>query len=152
MSNLEEVFEIYSIDELNELALQLVAEFKVGDVIALEADLGGGKTHFTKAMMQALGGDASQVTSPTFTLFQQYDLENVEFEAIYHWDWYRIESLNELESIGWHEYLEHDALHMIEWPSKFINLLNFPYYQINLSRNQSQGDTYRKVSLKKVNY
>ncbi len=152
MSNLEEVFEINSIAELNELAQELAGRFQAGDVIALEADLGGGKTHLTKAMMQALGGAGSQVTSPTFALFQQYALEHTEFEAIYHWDWYRIESLSELERIGWHEYLEHDALHMIEWPSKFPELLNFPHYQITLRRAESKRDTYRKVSFKKVNY
>jgi len=147
MSNIEQIFEIHSIDQLNELAQQLAVLFKAGDVIALEADLGGGKTHFTKAMMKALGGDEAHVTSPTFSLFQQYDLNHPQFEAIYHWDWYRIDSLEELERIGWHEYLEHDALHMIEWSSRFADILDFPHYKITLNRDVTKGDNYRRVTL-----
>ena len=144
-----EHYEVNSIKELNELAQQWIPYFKAGDLIALESDLGGGKTHLTKAIMQALGGDRAQVTSPTFSLFHPYELAHQEFQAIYHWDWYRIDNQDDLERLGWHEYLEHQALHIIEWPSKFPELLSFPHYKISLNRDKSKGENYRKITLHK---
>lgn len=85
------------------------------EIIALEGDLGAGKTTLVKALVKALGCIA-EVTSPTFSLVNEYPLPHFEGK-MYHHDWYRLKEAGELYDAGIEEILhEHPSKHLIEWP------------------------------------
>jgi tRNA threonylcarbamoyladenosine biosynthesis protein TsaE len=91
-----------------------------GDVLALCGDLGAGKTHFVKGLLAGLGGDADAVTSPTFTLINEYTDGRL---PLFHFDLYRLESEDELLRVGLDEYLDGDGVLAIEWADKFPALM-----------------------------
>lgn len=86
-----------------------------GAVIALQGDLGSGKTTFTQALAQALGV-RHPVASPTFTLVCEHPLP--DGRRLVHMDLYRLEDGTDLESLGFHEYLESGDIVCIEWPER----------------------------------
>lgn len=88
-------------------------------VLALQGDLGAGKTTFVKVLMQVLGSH-ELVNSPTFSIINEYDSDR---GTVYHMDLYRLETIEELLDIGFEEYIMSDSLCIIEWPlvaSSFI--------------------------------
>lgn len=95
------------------------AGLRSGDVLALNGDLGAGKTHFVKGLAQGLGA-SSDVTSPTFTLVHEYLGGRC---PLFHFDLYRLESEDDLLRIGFDDYLESEGVLAIEWASKFPALL-----------------------------
>ena len=98
----------------------LAARLQSGDVVALCGDLGAGKTHFTKGIVEALGGDAGDVTSPTFTLVHEYRSGRL---PVFHFDFYRLERVQELRGIGWEDYLRDDGVVVVEWAERFPEAL-----------------------------
>ena len=91
-----------------------------GDIIALQGELGAGKTQFVRGMALGLGLNPQQVSSPTFVMAQEYEPADAEDDRpiLVHIDAYRIHSDEELASIGWHghgEELREDAVVAIEW-------------------------------------
>ena len=96
-----------------------------GGVIALDGDLGAGKTQFVRGLVKALGGEGRQVHSPTFVLMHQHPLPGGR--TLHHLDLYRLGGEEELESIGFDELLQRcdDAgdIIAVEWPSRAGGLL-----------------------------
>jgi tRNA threonylcarbamoyladenosine biosynthesis protein TsaE len=90
-----------------------------GSVIALVGGLGAGKTHWTKGLVAALGSPA-EVTSPTFALVHEYPGACL---PVFHVDFYRLETPQELIALGWDEYLEAGGVIIAEWGDKFPDLL-----------------------------
>ena len=89
-------------------------------MLALCGTLGAGKTHFVKGLVAGLGGDPADVTSPTFTLVNEYEGSRL---PVFHFDFYRLEAEDELLAIGWDDYLSGGGLVVIEWADKFCRLL-----------------------------
>ena len=87
---------------------------KVGDILLLEGDLGAGKTTFVKGLAKGLKAKIKEVVSPTFVLMNIYNGKM----PIYHFDLYRLEKLQELESLNIDEYLGSDGIAVIEWPKR----------------------------------
>ena len=101
------------------LAAQLAARLPNGGVIALQGDLGAGKTTFVQGLARALG-ITRPVTSPTFTLVGEYPGDRV---LLVHMDLYRLRSPDDLLTIGFQEYLDRKALLAVEWPERAGDLL-----------------------------
>ena len=112
----------------------LACRLKKGDVVALHGDLGAGKTHFAKGIVAAFGGDPSEVTSPTFTLVNEYRRGRV---PVFHFDFYRLEASSELRGIGWDDYLLEDGVLLVEWANLFPEAL--PAYAIHVHFNILEG-------------
>lgn len=90
---------------------------RAGDVVALEGDLGAGKTTLVRGLVQAGLGDVD-VPSPTYTLVQAYDMPNYE---LWHCDLYRLEQPSDVYELGLMEAML-DAVCIIEWPDKMGDL------------------------------
>lgn len=104
-----------NVEETQRIAAALAKVVVPGTVIALEGDLGAGKTHFTQGLARGLGvGEA--VTSPTFNVMSVYDQGRL---PLYHFDLYRLEDALELEDIAFYDYVEADGVSCIEWAVKF---------------------------------
>ncbi len=101
------------------LGQKLAQEIRGGDVFALAGDLGAGKTHFVKGLVAGCGS-AEPVTSPTFTLVHEYRAGRW---PIFHFDFYRIARVAELEQIGFEDFLEDNGIAVIEWADRFPELL-----------------------------
>ncbi len=98
---------------------RLAKQLRAGDILALIGDLGAGKTHLTQGLADGLGRKDA-VTSPTFALVNEYTDCTPE---LIHFDWYRMEQPEELLAIGWEDYLERDAILVIEWPDRFPEMI-----------------------------
>ena len=98
-----------------ELGEQFAGKAKTGDIFALVGTLGTGKTHWTKGFLNRLQPDAT-VTSPTFGLVNEYPEAKI---PVYHFDFYRLKSPEELISLGWDEYLDEGGIVICEWADLF---------------------------------
>ncbi len=103
-------------------------------LITLSGDLGAGKTTLVRAMLHALG-HPGRVKSPTFTLVEPYRING---RPIYHLDLYRLSDPQELEFLGFEDYLVSNALCLIEWPEQAAEWLPDPDMEIRL-HHQSPG-------------
>ena len=113
------VFEVSSVEETWELAKELAKELKPGDIVCLEGDLGAGKTTFTQGLAAALGVPG-RVTSPTFCIVQEHQSPDV---LLVHMDLYRLHGEEDVEAIGWEDYLSRGAILAVEWPERAGSLL-----------------------------
>jgi tRNA threonylcarbamoyladenosine biosynthesis protein TsaE len=107
-------------EETKAIGRTLAASLQRGAVVALIGDLGAGKTHFTKGLVEELGGDLAEVTSPTFTLVHEYREGRL---PVFHFDFYRLEEASELRNIGWEDYLLEDGVVVVEWAERFPSAL-----------------------------
>ena len=98
---------------------ELARTLQAGDVIALVGNLGAGKTHVAKGIVAGLGSMA-EVTSPTFTLVHEYNDGRL---PAFHFDFYRLDSANEVIGIGWDDYLDVGGVVIVEWADRFLELL-----------------------------
>jgi len=108
-----------SVEETYRIAKSFANTVKQGDIVCLEGDLGAGKTHFVKGFVEAFGVNRNAVTSPTFTIINEYDGSI----PIYHFDCYRLESIEEALEIGAEEYLYGVGVCIIEWPERIQSIL-----------------------------
>ena len=132
--------------ETKNLGKKLSQLIPVGSTILVYGDLGAGKTVISSGLVESFTKIKYSVTSPTFTIVQEYDGET----KVNHFDLYRLYSLSELENIGVYEYLfDASSINIIEWPERapeLENLLNsvFRLDIVKLSNNS------RKITLKKI--
>ena len=113
-----EVFVSNSERETEQFAESFAKRLSRGSVIAFEGTLGAGKTAFTRGLARGLNSKDS-VSSPTFAIVNEYDGDI----PLFHFDMYRIETLGELYSIGFFEYLERGGICAIEWSENIYSAL-----------------------------
>jgi len=112
------------IGELDAVATKLISEFKSQKIIAFYGEMGAGKTTLIKSICKALG-TIDNVSSPTYSLVNEY--ATADGGPIYHFDFYRINSIDEAVNLGIDEYFYSGNINLIEWPEK-INELLPPHY------------------------
>ena len=103
------------LDAMARFGARIADRLKPGDVVALQGDLGSGKTTLARAILLALGHEG-EVPSPTFTIVEAYDAPPLRIPVI-HADFYRLERPEEAEEIGLDDYRE-GAVLIAEWPDK----------------------------------
>jgi len=110
-------------DETIAAGKEIGAGLNPGDVVAISGNLGAGKTHLVKGICLAFGIKVDKVNSPTFTLVNEYHSDTEELPNIYHFDFYRIERLDELFEMGYEDYFNQKDICIIEWPEKFADAI-----------------------------
>jgi tRNA threonylcarbamoyladenosine biosynthesis protein TsaE len=121
-------------------AARLAALAAPGDVIALEGELGAGKTSFARAFIRARGGDET-VPSPTFTLVQVYDLPG---GAVWHFDLHRLRQPGEAWELAIEDAFR-DGISLIEWPERLGLLL--PAQRLDIALDFGPAPTARRATL-----
>jgi len=125
------------------LGQQLGARAREGEIYCLDGDLGAGKTVFTQGFAQGLG-ITEPVSSPTFTIFQQYEEGRL---PLYHFDVYRIADPSEMDEIGYEEYFYGNGVCLIEWASLIEELVPEDARWIRIEKNPEKGFDYRRITL-----
>ena len=102
-------------------------------VVLMQGDLGTGKTSFSKALLKNMGY-TEEVSSPSFNIVNTYTFDG---QTVYHFDLYRIKHLEELEEIGFMDYLDSNHVCLIEWPELISPFLDMPHIQIQLEHAEN---------------
>ena len=117
----------YSIEEIDKTAKIVLSLNPSAKILIFNGEMGSGKTTIIKAIIKELGYEGT-VSSPTFSLINEYFNGN----KIYHFDFYRIKSRNELLDIGIDEYISSNDWCFIEWPSLIADMLPDKYIELNI--------------------
>jgi len=121
-------FKISSIKELDEIAKAIINMTPSNKIFTFNGDLGSGKTTLIKRVLEHFGIFDS--SSPTFSIINNYLGEEVG--EVLHIDGYRIEKEEEVENLGFIDYLKDEPLCFIEWPEKFLNFLPKKHVDISI--------------------
>ena len=128
-------------DDTKNIARQIAASLKAGDVVSLSGELGAGKTAFVKGVADYFGF-SGDVSSPTFTLVNEYDGEKI---TLYHFDAYRLENVN-INDLDWmDDYLFGDGICLIEWAEFIAPVLPENTVYIDIAK---RSEFCREITLK----
>lgn len=108
--------------ETEAVGWRLAEDVRVGSVLALQGELGSGKTQFTKGLVAGMGSNAA-VSSPTFTIVHEYRDGRL---PVYHFDFFRVENRKSLARLGLDDYLFGDGVSVIEWADRFPEFIPEP--------------------------
>ncbi|QDT27124.1 tRNA threonylcarbamoyladenosine biosynthesis protein TsaE [Gimesia panareensis] len=125
----EWTFESTSEEDTRRLGTLLADRLVPGTVLALNGNLGAGKTRLVQAIAQALGVDPAEVNSPTFVLIQEYEGRL----PLYHFDTYRLKDTDEFLELGADELLYADGVCLIEWAEKVADVLPRDVLEIKIT-------------------
>ena len=139
------VFESTSSQMTFEFAKKIGQNLKSGDVLCLDGDLGVGKTVFTKGVAAGLG-IKDDVSSPTFTLVQEYYGGRL---PLYHFDVYRIDGLWDMDDLGYEEYFYGEGVCLVEWGSMIKELFPENTIYVRIEKDLEKGFDYRKITVSK---
>ncbi len=139
------MIESYSPEETFRIGEQLAKEARPGDIYTLNGDLGVGKTIFTKGIAKGLGIE-EPVTSPTFTIVQEYESGRL---PLYHFDVYRIGDPEEMEEIGYEDYFYGQGICLIEWAGLIEELIPPEAVRIYIEKDLEKGLDYRRIRMER---
>ena len=136
-------FEIDNLDGWKEVIKSIFPHLKY-NILLLKGNLGAGKTTFTKYLLKEMGS-ADGVDSPTYSIVNEY---NTPKGKVFHFDLYRMKSVEEIQDIGIEEYIDNGFLSIIEWPEIYEEeLYDIPYHEMKI---ENTGNT-RKISFSSKN-
>ncbi len=113
---------IKSLAEIDAAAKEMVELMGDYTIFAFYGEMGAGKTTFINALSHALGVEEDVTNSPSFSIINEYRSDTTA-ELIYHFDLYRLESIDEAFDIGVEDYFDSGALCLLEWPERIEDLL-----------------------------
>lgn len=128
-------------EETYELGIKLGSQAMGGQIYCLDGDLGVGKTVFTQGFAAGLGIEGP-VSSPTFTILQQYEDGRL---PLYHFDVYRISDVCEMDEIGYEDCFYGEGVCLIEWSQLISEILPEEVVRIRIEKDLNQGFDYRKI-------
>lgn len=135
-------FEINSIDELSAVSDHLVSLRDKSNIIAFYGNMGAGKTTLIKNLCAKLGVQ-DEVNSPTFALVNEYQTET--FDSVFHFDFYRIKSLEEVFDIGYEDYFYGGNLCLLEWPELIDPLMPEHFIKVEITLGNTDDSRVIKV-------
>ena len=132
--------EINSLSDLDLVAEQIITSLDGRDVVLFRGGMGAGKTTLISRIVALLGAEDT-VTSPTFAIVNQYEGDS---RRIYHFDFYRIKSVEEVYNMGYEEYLYSDAVCFMEWPELIEGLLPEECIRVEI---EEENDGTRTIAI-----
>lgn len=114
-----------------------------GQVYTLVGDLGVGKTVFTQGVARGLG-ITEPISSPTFTIIQEYEEGRLPF---YHFDVYRIGDIEEMEEIGYEDYFYGEGICLVEWANLIEELIPEDAVHVMIEKDLEKGFDYRRITI-----
>ena len=137
------IIETRSAEETYQLGFEIGQKAKKGQVYTMVGDLGVGKTVFTQGMAGGLEID-EPISSPTFTIVQDYDEGRLPF---YHFDVYRIGDIDEMDEIGFEDYVYGEGVSLIEWANLIEEIIPEEHISITIEKDLEKGFDYRKITI-----
>ena len=134
-------FVSHSAEETERFGEALAQELRAGDVLAFTGLLGMGKTAFTRGLARGLGC-RGRVTSPTFTIVNEYEGKT----PLFHFDMYRLGSSDELFDIGWDDYLARGGVCAVEWSERVSDALPGDTIFVDIARGE-EGENTRVITV-----
>ena len=125
------------------LGQKLGSQALPGQIYTLIGDLGVGKTVFTQGMANGLG-ITEPINSPTFTIIQEYEEGRLPF---YHFDVYRIGDVEEMDEVGFEDYVYGEGVSLIEWANLIEEILPQHYTEVKIEKDLEKGFDYRRISI-----
>ncbi|MBQ3878810.1 MAG: tRNA (adenosine(37)-N6)-threonylcarbamoyltransferase complex ATPase subunit type 1 TsaE [Oscillospiraceae bacterium] len=138
---MEKVFYTAGEAETEQVGARLAEKIEKNTVVAMRGDLGAGKTVFVRGFAKALGY-TGRVTSPTFTIVNEYDCD----PPVFHFDMYRLSDSEDLYGIGWDDYLRRGGVCIVEWSERVEDALEGSV-TVTIER---LGDKERKITIKGI--
>lgn len=133
---------IADLKDIDSVAERFLQETQGNRIIAFYAPMGAGKTTFTSAICRRLGVREDAVSSPTFSIVNEY--RTSDGESVFHFDFYRIGKLEEAFDIGFYDYIDSGCLCLIEWPENIEAIL--PEETLMVSIRVNPADNSRIIS------
>lgn len=128
---------INSLSDIDSVAKEFIEMTEGNSIIAFYAPMGAGKTTFTNAICRCLGVDDDAVSSPTFSIVNEY--RAATGKSIYHFDFYRINKITEAFDIGFYDYVDSGELCIIEWPENIEEILPEESLKVFISVDDNTG-------------
>jgi len=141
------IYETYSPEETKQIAVNMGMNANVGDIFCLSGDLGVGKTLFSKGFASGLGIDEREVTSPTFTIINQYNGRI----PMYHFDVYRIIDIEEMDDTGYEDCFFGEGVCLVEWAEMVEDIIPENAVWILIEKDLEKGENYRKITIRGEN-
>lgn len=140
------IIETFSPEETFRIGEEIGQKACSGDVYTLIGDLGVGKTLFTQGVAKGLEIEEA-ISSPTFTIVQVYEEGRLPF---YHFDVYRIGDVDEMDEVGYEDYVYGDGVSMIEWADLIEEILPEKYTRVTIEKDLSKGVDYRRITIEEI--
>ncbi len=137
------IVETYSEKETFAFGKKMGEEALPGQIVAINGDLGVGKTVLTKGLAEGLG-ITEPVCSPTFTIVQIYDEGRL---PLYHFDVYRIADPEEMEEIGYEDYFFGQGVCLVEWAELIHDLMPENTIWVKIEKDLQKGFDYRRIEI-----
>ena len=132
--------DVKSVADLEQAAQRFVQEMGDETVYAFYGEMGAGKTTFIRALAGVLGVEDDVANSPSFSIINEYRSDTTA-ELIYHFDLYRLESMDEAMDIGVEDYFDSGAICLIEWPERIKELLPYDTVEVDIKVNDDLSRT-----------
>ncbi len=137
---MEQKIEIATAEALPQAAQEFASLMGDETVYAFYGEMGAGKTTFIRELCRALGVEEDLANSPSFSIINEYRSDTTA-ELIYHFDLYRLESVDEALEIGVEDYFDSGALCLLEWPERIEPLLPDDTVKVSISVNPDDSRT-----------
>ena len=128
---------IKDLSSIDEAAKKFLKEIGDSRLIAFYAPMGAGKTTFTTAVCRALGVADDAVSSPTFSIVNEY--RTSDGESLFHFDFYRITKIAEALDIGFYDYIDSGCLCLMEWPENIEEIIPEETLRVHISVNPDES-------------
>ena len=135
-----------NLTQLEKLSKEFAKKIKISEIVLFKGDLGSGKTTFIRSIINNIHllnkkKPPTKIPSPSFPILQIYSLNNF---SIYHYDFFRVKKVNEINEIGFEENIIGNIT-FIEWPELVISkIYDYKYYEVDIS---IIGEKNRKISI-----
>ena len=145
---MKSMIETFNAEQTFDVGKQLGARAHAGEIYCLLGDLGAGKTVFTQGFARGLGID-EPISSPTFTIVQEYEEGRIPF---YHFDVYRIADPEEMDEIGFEDYLYGPGVCLIEWANRIPELIPPFAKTVVIEKDLQKGFDYRRITIREGDF